>query len=197
MANSTEVEHHDAANRRQIVHVRALSAASVDAVWPLLADVTTWPDWSSFGAAAYSRDGDPPPHGVGAQRAFRVGIFRSIDTVLLFEPPTRLSYDYRGPLPIEDYRADVELIATDTGSVIVWQSEFVTSFPMLGGLMRLLLRKVLRDLATGLARAAEQAPLTPSRSGLHVDLAEEAVPAEQPELITNYDRPHGGPGNEQ
>lgn len=144
--------------RRQSVHVEALAAAPVEVVWSLLADVTTWPDWSSFDEATYARAGEPAPHGVGAQRAFRVGYLRSVDTVLSFEPPRRLSYDYDGPLPIKDYCADVDLVATDTGTRIVWHSEFVASLPFLDRVMRLVLRKVLGDLATSLARAAEQIP---------------------------------------
>ncbi len=129
--------------------------APVEAVWALLADVTTWATWSSFNESSYAVVGVPAPHGVGAQRAFRSGPFRSVDTVLTFDPPTRLSYGYRGPLPIKNYRADVVLTPLEAGTRITWHSEFSNSLPLVGPLMRLLLGKVLGDLATALARSAE------------------------------------------
>ncbi len=138
------------------VEVTAESDASVDHVWTLLADVTTWPSWSSFDEAGYERPGDPAPHGVGAARAFRIGRFRSIDTVLLFEPPTSLAYDYRGPIPIKNYRAEVELSPTAGGGTrITWCCAFAPKIPLTGRSMRAVLRRVLGDLVVQLARGAE------------------------------------------
>ena len=140
------------------VEVIAESGASVDEVWRLLADVTTWPSWSSFDEASYGRPGDPPPHGVGAERMFRIGPFRSVDTVLEFVPPKRLAYDYAGPLPIKNYRADVELTSTDAGTHVSWRCTFSPKIPLLGRPMRAVLRRVLGDLARQLAAGAEQSP---------------------------------------
>lgn len=143
----------------QVVKVHADSTAAPDAVWRLLADVRTWPDWSRFDEADYEREGDPPPHGVGAVRRFRTGRMWSRETVLTFDPPARFSYDYVGSLPIRDYRADVTLSALDDGGTrITWQSRFTGRYPLSGPLVRLLLTRVLRELATQLARAAESSP---------------------------------------
>lgn len=138
------------------VEVIAESRAPVDDVWRLLADVTTWPSWSSFDEASYGRPGDPPPHGVGAERRFRIGRFRSVDTVLQYGPPTRLAYDYRGPLPIKNYRADVELRSIGDGTRISWRCTFTPSIPLFGRPMRAVLRRVLGDLARQLAAGAER-----------------------------------------
>lgn len=146
------------ASGRQVVEVSADSTASPEAVWRLLADVTTWADWAGFHEAAYEREGDPPPHGVGAVRRLRVGRLRSRETVLAFEPPTHLAYDYEGSLPVRDYRADVTLSERDGGGTrITWHSEFTGQYPLAGPLVRLFLTQALRRIATRLARAAEAA----------------------------------------
>lgn len=140
------------------VEVTAEARAPIDVVWRLLADVTTWPSWSSFDEATYGRAGNPPPHGVGAERHFRIGRFRSVDTVLQYGPPTRLAYDYRGPLPIKNYRADVELRSSDDGTQVSWRCTFTPSIPLLGRPMRAVLRRVLGDLARQLVAGATESP---------------------------------------
>ena len=146
------------------VEVTAESHAPIDEVWRLLADVTTWPSWSSFDEATYGRPGDPPPHGVGAERRFRIGRFRSVDTVLQFVPPTQLAYDYRGPLPIKNDRADVELAPNGEGTTVRWRCSFDPRIPLLGRPMRAVLRKILGDLARQLAAASTTRG---NRSGSH------------------------------
>ena len=139
---------------RQVVEAYADSAASPAAVWQLLADATTWPAWSRFDEASYEREGSPPPHGAGAVRRFRVGPLRSRETVLAFDPPARLSYDYEGWLPIRGYRADVTLSEHDRGTRISWRAEFDGRLPGVGPLVRLVLTRVLGDVASRLAAAA-------------------------------------------
>lgn len=153
--------------RRLNVEVTVDSTAPIDEVWRLLADVRTWPMWSSFDEATYAQTGDPAPHGVGAARAFRVGRFRSVDTVIEFAPPTKLAYDYRGPLPIKDYRADVELASNASGGTrITWRCEFVPNIPVTGRPMRAVLRKILSDLSHQLAHGAELPPASPHDSNV-------------------------------
>lgn len=143
---------------RQVVEVHADSTASPKAVWRLLADGTTWTGWARFDEASYEREGVPTSHGVGAIRRFRIGRLRSRETVLVFDPPNQLSYDYAGSLPVKDYRADVTLTEQARGTRITWHSEFAGRLPLTGRLLRAILTRVLQDLATRLARAAEAPP---------------------------------------
>jgi uncharacterized protein YndB with AHSA1/START domain len=143
---------------RQTIDVTAHSAASPEQVWRLLADVTTWPRWSGFDECGYAREGSPAPHGLGAVRRMRAGRLRSRETVLAFTPPEHFAYDYVGSLPVRDYRADVRLTREGSGTVITWSSTFVPKIPLTGPLLRRGLDRVVRDVSTRLARAAEAQP---------------------------------------
>ena len=141
------------------VSASATSTASPEAVWALLEDVTTWPSWAGFSEASYEREGDPPPHGLGAVRKLRTGPLHSKETVLEFEPPRRFAYDYVGSLPYDRYRGTVTLTpaatGTGTGTTIDWRSEFEAKWPLVGGALRVFMTRVLGDIAKRLARAAE------------------------------------------
>ena len=140
---------------RQQAHVQARTNADPHVVWELLADVRTWPDWSGFDEAEYAAPMVPDLHGVGAVRLLRAGRLRARDTVLVFEPPTRLSYSYIGSLPVTDHRADVTLVRQGGGTLITWRATFTPKLPLTGGLLRVVMRKVLRDVSSALAAAAE------------------------------------------
>ncbi len=142
---------------RYIVDVRKDSTAPVETIWRFLADVTTWVEWSSFDEASYAKEGEPAPHGVGAERAFRIGPFRSVDTVRSFDPPNRLAYGYSGPIPMKNYRAEVTLTPYGSGTRIRWRAQFSPRIPLTGRLIQAVLGKVFRDLSSGLSRAAESA----------------------------------------
>ncbi|HVM40233.1 MAG TPA: SRPBCC family protein [Acidimicrobiia bacterium] len=141
---------------RQVVEVQAVSQAPPEAVWRLLEDVTTWTEWAGFDEAEYAEEGNPPPHGRGALRRMRFGRLRSVERVLAFEPPTHFAYDYVGSLPLKDYRAEVSLAPVDGGTCITWHSEFTGKYPLTGAALRRALTRVLTDIATRLARAAEE-----------------------------------------
>lgn len=138
----------------QEVVVTARAEAPPAAVWALLADVTTWPDWAPFDEARYLAAGAPDPHGVGAVRLLRAGRLHGRETVERFEPLKRLSYSYVGSLPVKDYRADVTLSPDGAGTLITWRAHFRMKLPLTGWLLRPLVRKVLKDVASALAGAA-------------------------------------------
>lgn len=141
-----------------VVEVHAVSKAPPEAVWRLLADVTTWPSWSSFDETSYESEGVPAPHGLGAVRRLRVNRLHSREEVVAFEPPRHFAYDYDGSLPLKNYRGDVTLTPStsgDGGTHITWHSEFDPKIPGTGWAMRAFMKKVLNDVSTSLAKAAE------------------------------------------
>lgn len=141
--------------RKRTVRAEATTAGPREAVWALLADVTLWPTWSPFDAAEYEHLASDGGHGVGAVRRLRISRLHSRETVLAFSPPTRLSYAYEGSLPVTGYRGDVTLTENPGGTHIRWEAEFTPTIPFTGRALQIVITKVLRDVSTSLARAAQ------------------------------------------
>ena len=59
--------------RRRTIEVQALTSASRDEVFALLADGSTWTTWSPIEEFRIERPGDAPPEGVGAIREYKSG----------------------------------------------------------------------------------------------------------------------------
>lgn len=141
--------------RHQTIDVRVTTTAPPERVFALLADVSTWSTWAAFDEAVLERPGRPEPDGVGAIRRFRTGRTRSLEEVVAFEPPRRLSYELRSGLPLDGYHADVDLASLpDGGTEIHWHSSFRPRWPLTGWLYRRVLQRFIADTAARLGVAA-------------------------------------------
>ena len=140
----------------QEIDVSARSSASPEAVFALLADVSTWPRWAPFDASAVE-EGD----GVGELRRFQRGRRTTRERVTALEPPRRLEYELVSGIPIRDYRAEVTLTPAAGGTEIRWHSRFNAKIPGTGGLARRGLQRFIEQTAEGLAREAEKGERTP------------------------------------
>ena len=140
----------------QRVHVAARSDAPVEKVWAVLADARRWKEWTALRTSELEREGSPDPDGVGALRLLGAGPVRTREEVVEFEPPHRLVYEMRSGMPIRGYRAEVTLSRWGGGTEISWRSRFEPQIPGTGPLLRTFLRAVITDIATHLARRAEQ-----------------------------------------
>ncbi len=139
-----------------MVEVVADSAAPPDAVWRWLADASSWSTWTALTTSHLEREGVPAPDGVGALRRLgRLG-GSSREEVVVFDPPRHLAYRLVRGLPVADYRADVTLAPSGSGTHIVWHGEFDARYPGTGRPMAAFLRRVLGDFATRLASHAER-----------------------------------------
>ena len=137
------------------IDVHAISPAPPEAVWALLADATTWPDWSDFVSAEIDRPGVDAPQGVGSRRRFAYRRTRSHEEIVAFDPPRHVAYTLLSGLPLRDYRGDVTLTATaDGGTDIHWQSQFRPKVPGTGGIAAKQLGRFIQELADALASAA-------------------------------------------
>jgi uncharacterized protein YndB with AHSA1/START domain len=133
------------------IDVEARSAAPPEAVWALLADVRTWPEWAPFDSAQVESG-----QGVGEVRWMRSGRVNSRERVVALEPPHRFVYEFLSGLPIRHYRAEVTLdAAPEGGTTIRWHSTFRAKVPGAGWLMRASLTRFIRKTSDGLAREAE------------------------------------------
>ena len=140
--------------RRRHIDVTAHSQATPEVVFGLLADGTSWPEWSPIEGFWLEYPGDPPPEGVGAIRVFRRGRTSGRDQIVEVVPRRRLGYISLSGLPVRDYRATVDLQATSEGTEIRWRSSFLPAVPGTGRLLERGLRRFLQQCAHGLAEHA-------------------------------------------
>ena len=138
----------------QVIDFRAHAAAPPEAVWALLADVTTWDDWGPWDDTRVERAGESGGDGLGALRALRRGRIVSREEVTAWEPPAALGYELRSGLPVRDYRARVTLTGRDGGTEVHWRAEFRARIPGTGPFLRLALGGFVADVTQRLADAA-------------------------------------------
>ena len=138
----------------QRIEKRAVTTAAPATVYALLRDGATWPSWSSIESFELERPGEGEREGIGAVRVFRSGRVTGRDTIAELVPDRRFSYTHVSNLPVRDYRADVDLEPTSTGTAIRWVSSFRPKVPGTGWLMRRGLDKFVAGLANGLAEHA-------------------------------------------
>jgi hypothetical protein len=138
------------------IEIEHVAHAEREAIWALLADVTTWPVWGEWDDARLrSPDPDGGP-GVGAVRELRLRRTRSIEQVTTFDPPHRMTYALvGGNLPVRDYRGEVLLeAAPGGGTTITWRSTFRPKLPGTAGIVAGRLRPFLLETAQRLGDAA-------------------------------------------
>jgi hypothetical protein len=139
---------------RQHIDVRGHSEAGPAAVYALLIDGATWPEWSPIGSFTLERPGPDEPEGVGAIRLFRTGRVRSHERIVERVPDRRFSYELVSGLAIKGYRAVVELTPEGTGTGIHWHSSFDAKVPGTGWIYRRTLDRFIRQVVAGLAARA-------------------------------------------
>src|SRR5690349_14495555 len=115
--------------RHRTIDITVRSAATADAIYALLADGPTWPDWSPIDGFELERAGDPPPEGVGAIRRFRRGRTTGRDEITELVAGRRLGYTALSGLPVVDYHAQVDVEPDGAGATIHWHSSFLPKYP--------------------------------------------------------------------
>ncbi len=141
---------------QQMIDRTAVSEAGPDAVYALLADGSTWPEWSAIGAFELLEPGDGTPEGLGAVRLFTTGRVKSRERVVERRPGEVFAYVLESGMPLRDYKAVVTLTPTAAGTSINWHSTFRAKVPGTGWLYRRELGKFIGGVVEDLARAAER-----------------------------------------
>ncbi|HEV3354368.1 MAG TPA: SRPBCC family protein [Acidimicrobiales bacterium] len=140
----------------QDIDEREWSAASPGTVYELLADGSTWPAWSGIDSFELRTPGDHGGESLNAIRVFRTGRVTSVERLVELVPGHRLSYALVSGLPLKDYRADVDLMPGDGGTMIRWHSTFTAKRAGTGWIYRRALRRFIAEAVRGLAvHAAE------------------------------------------
>jgi hypothetical protein len=154
------------ASRVKHIDVTAESSADPATVYALLRAGETWPTWSpltSFELKEPAADEPGSPgsgsgEGLGAIRIFRtkqaIGTTVSVERIVELVPDKRFSYALVSGLPLEDYRADIDLTPTATGTSIRWHSTFRPRVPGTGWFYRAVLQTFIARCVRGLAQHA-------------------------------------------
>jgi hypothetical protein len=143
---------------QQVIDRTVTTTGSPSAVYELLADGTTWPEWSPIGAFDLIEPGDGIPEGLGAIRLFTTGRHKSRERVVERRPGEAFAYVLEAGLALRDYLAVITLTPTaDGGTTINWHSTFTAKVPGAGGLYRRQLGAFIGECVQGLAAATERA----------------------------------------
>lgn len=136
----------------QEIDVRRTAAAEPAAVWALLDDSASWPEWTPIESCEIER---PRAEGVTEIRRFKTGRVKVREEVVEREPDKRLTYTLLSGLAVRDYNATIDLTPTDGGTEVRWHTTFAAKLPGMGGIYRRALEKATRQFVDGLcARAA-------------------------------------------
>lgn len=141
----------------KVIDATATTGADPASVYQLLADGSTWPDWSPIDEFSLLEPGAGTPEGLCAVRLFITGRHRSRERVVECRPGEVFSYVLEQGLPLRDYRATVTLTPAAAGTSINWHSTFRPKVPGTGWLYRRELGKFIKRTLEGLAVAAEMA----------------------------------------
>jgi Polyketide cyclase / dehydrase and lipid transport len=143
----------------QVIDRTATTSGEPEAVYALLADGATWPEWSPIGSFDLVDPGDGSPEGLGAVRLFTTGRHRSRERVVEREPGRRFAYVLEAGLALRGYKAVVSLSPSPGGGTTIdWHSTFRPKVPGTGALYRRELGRFIGETVDGLARAAARAP---------------------------------------
>jgi Polyketide cyclase / dehydrase and lipid transport len=140
-----------------VIDQTSTSGADPATVYALLADGSTWPEWSPIDAFTLIEPGAGTPEGLGAVRLFTTGRHRSRERVVECRPGEVFSYVLESGLPVRDYKAAITLAPTAGGTSINWHSTFRPKVPGSGWLYRRELGKFIKQTVDGLAVAADLA----------------------------------------
>jgi hypothetical protein len=140
----------------QVIEHTVSTSAAPSAVFTLLEDGSTWPEWSPLGSFELIEPGDGEPEGLGAVRLFTTGRHKSLEKVVTITPDSEFSYILLKGLPLRDYRAVITLTAQldGQGTTVTWRSTFRAKVPGTGWIYRLALGKFIGQTVQGLGDAA-------------------------------------------
>jgi len=117
---------------QRVIDRTATTTTDAAAVYALLADGSTWPEWSPLGSFELVEPEDGTPEGLGAVRLFTTGRMKSRERVVECRPGEVFAYELEAGLPLRDYRAVVTLTPTEGGTSIRWRSTFRAKVPGTG-----------------------------------------------------------------
>lgn len=134
------------------IHTR--TDAAPDVVYRLLDDSSSWPDWTPIDT--FELVEAPSADGLGEVREFVNGRVTVREQIVERISGRRLTYVLLAGLPLEDYRAEIDVRAEDAGSTVRWHTTFTAKRRGTGWIYLRALRKATQQFVDGLARRADE-----------------------------------------
>lgn len=130
------------------IEATAKSTGSPEAVWALLADVSTWARWGSWSQVEVEGGGEQGP---GAIRVLVRKPYRVRERITEWVPGQQMGYELIEGMPVKGYRSLVTLEPSPGGGTLVrWRSTYESARP----LAAVLLRIAVPDACKRVAKAA-------------------------------------------
>lgn len=137
--------------RRYQIDVTADTEADPATVYALLRAGATWPQWSVIDSFELEREGEGEPEGIGAVRLLRNGRILGHDEITGFTKDRSFSYAHTSSMPVRDYRGEVTLTPTGTGTTIHWRVSYFPKYFGIGWFLHRALTRFITQLTRGLA----------------------------------------------
>ena len=146
--------------RKFSFEINRTSKASAATLFRLVADGSSCSTWAKpiIVQSSWSRQGDPPPGGVGAIRKIGMWPILVQEEIVLYEPDRRHGYKLAGPAsPAKDYYSEVLFTPNANGGTdIHWAGSFIEGVPGTGPVMRAAMGGAVRFIAGRLVKAADR-----------------------------------------
>jgi uncharacterized protein YndB with AHSA1/START domain len=131
-------------------------AAPPETVWEVVADLRGMTEYTRFRKIELEREGEPPPNGVGAIRVLHLVGPPVREEIIAFEPPRRFAYHLLSGAPVKDHVGTIELEPAGEGTRMSYVLETTPKVPLVGFGVVAVIRKVVEDIAAGIAGEAER-----------------------------------------
>ena len=116
------------------VEASAITKASRDEVWRLIADEQQWPAWGRWSSVEIEGGG---AHGLGSVRRLVQRPFTVRELVTEWEPGSRMSYQLLEGMNAHGYEATASLEdAPGGGTIVRWSSHWESADPITAFLLR-------------------------------------------------------------
>ena len=145
------------------VAAESVANAAPEAVWPLIADATRYPQWGPWSAAGYRGTAGHAPGAVYWLRSARRAYGRYVTTVERVEEidqGRRIVYTVLGGIPVHGYRGEVTLTPSAGGTRVSWAVSWDKTLPgrLVWRGMRAFLPAMLASLTAAVPASQEASP---------------------------------------
>jgi uncharacterized protein YndB with AHSA1/START domain len=139
------------------LHVEAEgdSRASPEILWRLVSDADGYCRWGIWSESAWDRSSGAPPPTPGALRTLRSGRTLVVERILEIEEERRMAYTVVRGIPVRNYRAEVSLTPSGTGTHVRWSAAWDRT--LLGRIVHRRLSAVYAEVVSRLVAAADEA----------------------------------------